>query len=230
MFNKKCPKCDRKISKDYDFCPYCGTDFRMQRRFEKEKDYGFLGKDDDLMPAMPNFNVHLPGGINTLFNSLLKEVDKQFRELDKEMSQEIHTKKPVKSSGISINISAMNNGKPEIKVKTFGPDFKSIPAEKSKEITIQKPRISEEDAKRISKLPKKEAEASVRRLSNKIIYEIELPGIKNLKDVIINKLENSVEIKAFSKKTAYFKLIPVNLPVVNYRLDKEKLILEFGTK
>ena len=49
-----------------------------------------------------------------------------------------------------------------------------------------------------------------------------------MKDVIINKLENSIEIKAFTKEKVYVKLLPVNLPVLNYKLKDGKLILELG--
>ncbi len=44
------------------------------------------------------------------------------------------------------------------------------------------------------------------------------------------KLENSIEIKAITKDKAYFKIIPLNLPIINYNILKEKLILEFGVK
>jgi hypothetical protein len=63
-------------------------------------------------------------------------------------------------------------------------------------------------------------------MTNKIIYEVDLPGVKNEKDIIITKLENSIEIKAFTKDTAYLKLIPISLPIKNYFLEKNKLILE----
>lgn len=233
MFNrKKCPRCSRKIPRDFDFCPYCGNDFRWERKINNERDFGLLGKEDSLT-GMPNFASSMPFNLNEIFNSkmfssLFNEVDKQFKELDKEMKNP--KKENIRKSGISISI-AMNNGKnPDIKISGFGPDFRNLKQEIEKEKKVPKHNISDEEARRFSKLPKKEAKTEVRRFSNKIVYEIELPGIKNLKDVIINKLENSIEIKAFSDKTAYFKLLPVNLPILNYKLDKEKLILELGTR
>ena len=57
-----------------------------------------------------------------------------------------------------------------------------------------------------------------------------MPGIKSIKDISIIKLENSIELKAISKNKAYFKLIPINLPITNYGILKERLILEFGVK
>lgn len=237
MFNKKkCPRCARKIEKGYDFCPYCGVDFRPEKRFRKEQDFGILGKEDSMdFPIMPN--ISMPGGFGSLFNSLLKEVDKQFRSLDKEMAKEKipsqfnQLKKraengQVRGTGISISISTSNGNKPEIKVQGFGPDFKGMENRVKKEVKINNKKITDEEAKKFSKLPKKEADTKVRRLSNKLIYELELPGITNIKDILINKLENSIEIKAFTKDKAYFKLLPVNLPILNYTLKDEKLTLE----
>lgn len=231
MFNKKkCPRCNRKASRDYDFCPYCSHDFRYEKAKNSERDFGLLGKEDSLngfqeFPGFPAMN--LSGLFNSkLFNNLFQEVDKQFRELDKEMKNP--KKENIKKSGISISISMSDGKNPDIKVSGFGPDFKNQEFEKEKK--IPKSELTDEQAKKLAKLPRKEAKTEVRRFSNKIVYEVDLPGIKNLKDVIINKLENSIEIKAFSKENAYFKLIPVNLPIINYKLDKEKLILELGTR
>lgn len=226
MFSKKCPRCARKLSKEFDFCPYCGLDFRMEKMQEREKDYGLLGRDD-LTSSLPNFGITLPSGLGNLFSSLLKEVDKQFKELDRDMTkekQEIRKIKP--ASGISISISTSNGKEPEIKVRKFGEEN----TKQEKEIKIEKPVISDKEARKLSKLPRKEAKTEVRRMSNKIIYEIELPGVKNIKDIIINKLENSIEIKAFSRDKAYFKLLPVKLPITNYRLEDEKLVLELSPK
>jgi len=208
-------------------------DFRIDKRMKKEEDYGFLGKEDAFESQVPSMNLGLPFGFNNLFNSLLKEVDSQFRELDKGMSKEQNQKKKMNNlneSGISISISSSTGKKPEIKINAFGPEFSNLKVKQPKEIKPERINISDEQARAISKLPKKEAQTSVRRLSNKIIYEISLPGIKNLKDILINKLENSTEIKAFTKDTAYFKLLPVNFPITHYCLEKDKLIIEFSQR
>ena len=232
MFSKKCPKCARKVEKDFDFCPFCGMDFRIDKRFRQEEDYGFLGKEDTFESKMPEMNMGLPFGFNNLFNSLLKEVDSQFQQLDKEMAKPDQKKKAsnLNESGISISISSATGKKPEIKINAFGPEFSNLNMKQTKEIKPERPDISEEQARAISKLPKKEAQTNVRRLSNKIIYEINLPGVKNIKDILINKLENSTEIKAFTKDKAYFKILPVNLPMTHYSLKEDKLIIEFSQR
>jgi hypothetical protein len=235
MFTKKkCPRCGRKIEKEYDFCPYCGNDFRYEKKNQENRNFGMLGKEDSLtgFSESPNFPATDISGLfnSKLFNNLFQEFDKQFHGFDRELAKKPKTdNKNIRKSGISINISMSNGKNPDIKISGFGPDLKNLKQE-TREKRIHKSEISDEEAKKLAKLPRKEAETSVRRFSNKVVYEVAVPGIKNLKDIIINKLENSIEIKAFSKENAYFKLIPVNLPILNYKLDKEKLILELGTR
>ena len=67
-------------------------------------------------------------------------------------------------------------------------------------------------------------------MSNKVIYEIELPGVKSTEDVSIIKLENSIEIKAVTKDKSYFKLLPIKLPISGYKVADEKLILELSAR
>ena len=90
--------------------------------------------------------------------------------------------------------------------------------------------MSNKNLKRISTLPKEEPSTKIRRLANKVIYEINLPEVKSINDVSILRLENSIEIKALAKNKAYFKSIPINLPIINYILSEGKLVLEFEIK
>ncbi len=219
MFGKKCKNCNRKIGKDFDFCPYCGNNVKKET---DEREFGLLGKEDGF--NMDNFFQPTLGmtGLGKMFNSLLKQIDSQFKEMDKQMTEDKETKiKRFPASGISISISNSAGKEPEIKIRGLGnTEVKQI---REAKITNE---ISDDEAKMLSKLPKKEAETKVRRLANKLIYELDLPGVKQIKDIIINKLENSIEIKAFSKDKAYFKLIPLNLPILKYDLKDGKLVLE----
>lgn len=237
MFGKKCRRCGKRIRRDNSFCPYCGSNVG---RGGEEKDYGLLGRDDFIEQGL---GMRMPFGFNRIFSSLLKQIDSQFKQLDKELGKDFKevkdekVKKPIMSRAISISISTGTGKKPEIRVRGFGPEFKEmtgdikkIKGKPTKALMIRQPEISEYKAKKLAKLPKEEAETRVRRLSNKIVYEINLPGVKKQEDIIINQLENSIEIKAFSKDKAYFKLLPINLPILNYKLDEEKLILELKAR
>jgi len=214
MFGRKCSRCERKIEKDYLFCPYCGQDFRMERIEKDKRDYGFLGKDDFFMPE---FNI---SNFSSIFNSLMKEFDKQLKGAGD--FKEVEMGKPrIRKTGISINIATDMGGEPKIRVQRFGNH-----AEKPKEM-IKVRELTGSEVEKFSKLPKKEAETSVRRLSNKLVYELEVPGVENIDDVIINKLENSVEIKAIAKDMIYSKLIPIKMPLQSYKVEKGILVLEF---
>jgi len=169
-------------------------------------------------------------GFNTIFNSLIKNLDKEFQQIDKEISKEkIKQQKPRKnfrSGGISISISSFGDKQPKINVKSFG----NIPKFQQQKKQIKKTELSEDKLKKLSKLPKKEPSTNIRRLANKIIYEIDLPGVKSLNDISIIPLENSIEIKAIGKDKAYFKLITLNFPIIDQKLEKGKLILELENK
>ncbi len=226
MFNKKkCKRCGEKVNKNFDFCPRCGN------KFEDEEDWGMLGKDD-LTPMTTEIKLPIP--FNTIFNSLVKSLEKEFQQLDKELGREkIKQQKPEKnfhSGGISISISSFGNKPPKIKVKSFGNIQKSQQQEQQVKKQIKKIELPESKLKKLSKLPKKEPSTNIRRLSNKIIYEINMPGVKSIRDISIIPLENSIEVKAIGKDKAYFKLIPLNFPIISQKLEKGKLILELENK
>jgi len=97
--------------------------------------------------------------------------------------------------------------------------------------TIKLPSMfSQENMKKFSSLPREEPLTNIRRLSDKMIYEISLVGVKSINDITIIKLENSIEIKAIAKDKSYFKLISISLPIINYNFSKGKLVLEFEVK
>ena len=209
MFKKKkCPRCKSKIKDSYSFCPSCGMNLSGK---EDRQEWGMLGKND--FENLVN-EIKLPAGINMLFNSLMKGLDKQLGELDKDRKKQ---QKPTK--GISISIStnpfAQQTNNPQNQTK-----------KKDNQTNFSK-QISNEKLKKIASLPKEEPQTTMKRLSNSILYEIKMPGVKSTDDIAINSHENSVEIKALSKDKAYFKIIPFGLPIIDYNLEKGNLIIEF---
>jgi hypothetical protein len=222
MFKKIKCGCGKKIDKSFSFCPFCGADLGKP---QKEPDNLF----DALDEQMP-FMLRLP------FKKLVKQIEQQFREIDKEMASGEKPKMPQMpiSQGISINISSSNNGTPVIRVKQFGPEGKQAVAEKKEMDEMQKDQQKikgmteeqQEKLKKFAKLPRHEPETNVRRVSDRIVYEILLPGVNDTKNIILTRLQNSIEIKAFTKDRAYFKLIPLSLPIKRQYLENEKLVLE----
>lgn len=226
MFKKnKCHNCKSKVSDKYDFCPHCGNPIKGRK-----EDFGMLGKNDTQEQAPfadPFFGGMLGGNmLNKMLNNTMKMLEK---ELQKEMSNSQN------SSGGKTNFELYINGKKvdpskikvtQIQEKTTQKE-KGKPEKKEQLVTL----FNKEQSKKFAELPRTEPQtSSVRRFSNKVIYEIELPEVKSVEDVAITKLENSIEIKAIGKTKSYFKIINVGLPVVGYELDEGKLVLELGTK
>jgi len=221
MFKKKeCNKCGKKLSDKYDFCPYCGN--RIKEGMNNE--WGMLGKND-FMSQMDD--IKLPLGFKTLFNALMKDMNKQFNQSEKEMKDETLQNK-IKKDGISISISTFGDGPPRISVNPLG-NRQEVDVEKE-DSRVKQSLFSKEKIKKFSSLPRKEPKTNIRRLSNKVIYELEMPEVVSIEDVSVVKLESSIEIKAIAKDKSYFKLIPINLPLKKCDLSEGKLILELGVK
>ena len=225
MFGKKrCPKCGEKISNSYNFCPYCKSQLKNIPDFSDDEDWGLLGKND----FVSNEEIRLPMGFNALFNSLIKNLNNQFKEI--ENIDDRQKKIRMKRGGIGISIYTSGDKPPEIKVTSFG----NVPESKEQENQIRSKlknlKLPESDAGKFAGLPKKEPETTIRRLSNKVVYEIDMPGVKSIKDVSIIQLENSIEIKALAKNKVFYKIIPINLPIKNYNFAKQKLVLELDEK
>ena len=94
---------------------------------------------------------------------------------------------------------------------------------------IEKPeiiKISDKEIQRRKILPKQEAVSNIRRLNNKIIYEISVPGVKQKKDIIISRMENGIEIKAYSKNICFYKQIPIRVDILKYYVKENTLFLE----
>ena len=212
MFKKNCKKCGERISYKHNFCEFCGG---SQKKAYNQEDWGMLGKDDmESNFQEPFFRGFNSGILNRMIGSAMKMLEK---EMQREMSQ---TSPPPRT-----NIKLMINGK-EINLNNLKNQGRKL--EETKEKFIDN--FSKKNLERFSKLPKKEPLTNIKRFSDKIVYEIYLPGIKSMKDVSIVKLENSIEIKAVVKNKAYFKLIPINLPIKDYNLEKGKLILELESR
>tara|TARA_Y100000034_G_scaffold91111_1_gene109857 strand:+ start:4237 stop:4899 length:663 start_codon:yes stop_codon:yes gene_type:complete len=219
MFRKKeCGKCGEKVSKKYDFCPNCGN--LINGNFKKEEDLGMLGKNDNVNEFEEFSKTIFGGSGNNILNKMLGSAMKMLeKEIEKEMKRKDN--RPKTNFQLFINGKKLNFKNP----KNSSPTNKR---EKIKEIFLNQ--FSQNNIKKFSKLPRIEPTTNIRRFSDKVIYEIYMPGIKSINDISIIKLENSIELKAISENKAYFKLIPISLPITNYGILKERLILEFGIK
>lgn len=210
MFKKKnikCENCRSKINKEFSFCPYCGDNLIDEEQYKK--DYGMLGKVD----GSPDMNSNMGFGITdkligSLMNSVMKNLDKQFRNIEKDQTR--IEKAEIKSfpNGIRIRIN------PGGQVR-------------KKQETVFQRQISEKQMEKMSTLPRAVAKTKVRRLNDRIIYELNTSGVESTQDIFVSKLESGYEIKAIGDKKVYVNSLPINLPLKNLSLDSDKLFIEF---
>lgn len=214
MFNrKKCKKCGSKVKDKFDFCPSCGKLLNA----EFNEDFGMLGKND-AFNGVDDLSNSMFGGIGG--NMLNKMLGSAMKMLEREMRKEI--KKD--GSQPKTNFQMFINGK---KVN-LGGNFVSPPQKESRK--VKQIKLPNNKLKNFAKLPKENPKTSIRRFSEKIVYEIDVPGVKVIEDVSIIKLENSIEIKAVSKTKAYSKIIPISLQIINYKLESSKILIEMSVQ
>lgn len=219
MFKKKCKKCRQKINNNFEFCPFCGKD---QKSVHDEKDYGFIGKND-FIEEKDFFSELGDSFMEKMFSTAFKMLEKQMKNLPQELAE--NSKPKFQEAGISgipnnLHMQLFVNGK-----RVF-PQFverkQNNPQTKKPIISISKERLE-----KISKLPREEPVSKLKRISGKVIYELDVPGVREIEDIIINRLENSIEIKALSKDKVYSKILNINLPILGYKLSNGNLIVEF---
>ena len=209
--NVRCDNCNSKIRDKFSFCPYCGISLIDEQKYAR--DYGLLGKGEEMEEE--TLTEHFSFGITdkligTLMNSLMKNLDKQFKQIDKDFE-----KTEIKSfpNGIKIQVG----------------QFPNQHAKRTQQKSIFQKTISEKQLEKMNSLPRTIAETKMKRLNDKIVYELATPGIESPEDVFISKLESGYEIKAIGTKKIYVNSLPVNLPLKSLSLNKDKLLVEFRT-
>jgi hypothetical protein len=209
----KCKRCEGKLKDAFSFCPYCGLDLRTH---DDSRDFGMLGKNDEM------FGAPLMGGgglgisdkmIGSIFNSLMKNIERQMKNPDIDNSNK-------ETEGIHHEVQRFPNG---IKIK-IGRGHK--PYEERGRASRKV--ITQDQVNRMSKLPRGEAKADVRRFSDRVVYELRAHGVDNVEDIFVSRLEEGYEVKAIGKSKVYVNSLPVNLPLKKYFLKDKKLHVEFG--
>lgn len=201
MFGKKqpCPKCRSNVKTDFDFCPHCGCNLRDSQKDLEE--FGLLGKNEFS-------NAPLVGGGGAGFGFSDKLFTSIFNQLMKSLETQMRTQ--------DMSANATPNG---IQVKIGVPQ--RVPKVRARKLT-------EEQVKRMAGAPRIEAKSDIRRLSDRVVYDLKAPGIGSLEDVFVSKVESGYEIKAIGKNKVYVNSLQVDLPLKGYTLHEKGLTLEFG--
>lgn len=188
--SKECPNCEAELKKDFQFCPYCGTD--LIDRDDEEIEYGLIGRTNANINRIPK-EFGLDKMIKTMMSSFMNDAE----------------------------ITTLPNG---VQIRIGSPVQRKQPQQQQRKI---KKAITEEQIKKMTNLPRTKAETSMKRLNNKIVYELDTPDVSSPEDVFISKLESGYEVKAIGAKKVYANNLPINLPVKSIILSKGKLTFEF---
>lgn len=203
-----CPECSSILeNKKYRFCPYCGSSLHKE---DIIKEFGMLGQSDlneeETMEQMFGDNGFgfADKILNTFVQQLIKTLNQQLNNIENSEFAEVKTF----PNGIKIKINP------------------SAPSKKTPE--KNKIELTKKQIEKITNLPKTEAKTTIKRLSDKIIYELNTPGVESTEDVFVSKVESGYEIKAIGKNKVYINNFPINLPLKGYWLKDKGLVFEFS--
>ena len=228
----KCANCGSDANKKWEFCPNCGEELNEKARPQKM--------------ANPFAAFGGIGGFGG-FDQIFKQMEKQMRELDRELAQSSAElqRQPrgfkivnPRGGGISISISQVGGRPPQINVQTSG-GFKQMEPEIKKELGAAveapvsaragQPALAFEN--KLSKINETaEPETEIKKIDGKISYTMRLPDVKKINDIQIKRLPNSIEIRAVSGNKMYFKLFeaPQNLGIVEKSFKDGTLNIVLG--
>ena len=181
-----------------------------------------------------------------ILQRMRKEMEGMTREMDQAFEKDIEafdispyfrkSDRP-KGSGFSVRIISGTGMEPKVNITTFGDvDREKIREQVEKQLGYrqrEKPVGAPARQKPASRLPvpkaTEEPKTEVKKLDSRVVVDMELPGIKE-RDIEVNELEASVEVKAMAGDKAFFKILtkPEEFSIVEKKFEKGRLHLEFG--
>ncbi len=134
--------------------------------------------------------------------------------------------------GFSIKISKEGDKSPEIDIETFGDIDKEIKDMITNILNLApKTNIEVKDSvkKRSREPPEKVEEPKVTFNTDGVheIVTLELPDVKDIGEIDIEKFEESIEVRAFTESKGYIKIIriPKNTSIIKSEFSMGKLTL-----
>lgn len=209
MFKKKCSNCKKKIDRNFVYCPWCGINLKSSAKIRE--DYGMIGRDDDVEQQINN--LQLPFGIGGIMSSLMKQLESEMKNIDIEESS--------MPKGFKVHISTGIPGMPIQNInRPKQPKKSSIDSFNEK--------VDEKEISRRKKLKQVFAKSTIRRLPEGLIYEIDAPGISDKKNIVVTKLEQSLEMRAYTDDKCYVKKLPANINIKGIAIKNGKIFLKLS--
>jgi len=135
------------------------------------------------------------------------DIDREFERMDKlfeDSKPSVFRIKPViKGTGITITVHTGRDMEPKINVRRLGGHRKIEP--QMNRLAVGPAGSESARSGHLAEEPKTE----IKRSGNRQSVIIHLPDVKDERDVEIKILEQSIEVRAYSKDKSYFKLIPI---------------------
>lgn len=184
--NRKCESCERRVSKEWAFCPGCGASLKGGR--------GVIWS--------PFGSLFRGSGFS--FGREARTMQKMLEQAAKMQARGFQRAGApgMKMGGMMISITA-GTGAPKIAVRTFGDAAAKTPRE---------PEAAEEKKRGIFRKARKEPKEVIEpkveetRSGKTVTYLIFLPGARP-EDVSVQRLESSIEIRAPAGERMFFKIL-----------------------
>jgi len=227
----KCSRCGSGLKDDWNFCPKCGS--------RKSGDpYDAMGRDlfSEMFGRMRS-SFRDVDEINRRFEKNFEAVDLSpwFRGADSKVL------KP-QGKGFTVRIVSQTGQQPKVSIKTYGDvDRGRIEKEVEKKFGVagtppaeakkpgggfRMPVITGKPEPRVTEEP----HADIKRIGDKVVVEVNVPGVKSPQDIEIREMESSLEVKARAGDKAYFKILtkPPKFRVTGRSFRDGVLRLEFS--
>jgi hypothetical protein len=171
------------------------------------QDYGLLGKNDMVQtPTVGGGSMGFSDKlINSIFNQLMKSLEQQMRA-GAQQPQEGHNEVRKLPNGIVMTVNTQQKPAPK---------------------AVKRKNLSEDQVKRMASLPRTEAKTDIRRLSDRVLYELKASGVGSVDDVIVSKVESGYEVKIIGDKKVYINSMQLDLPLKGYSISQQGVTFEF---
>jgi HSP20 family molecular chaperone IbpA len=241
----RCGSCGSDVKDDWKYCPKCGA-----RRGGDPMDT--FGRDlfSNIFGKFKNAFSEF-GSMDRMSEKDMEALDlsPRFRKASQQKrGMENISAGPGQKRGFTVHITRGTGMPPKVSMNTYGDvDKEKLEKEINERfgIPVNTAEAEKKGEKEVSKtggfklpsfgrkrlpLTTEEPKADIRRVGQKVMVDINLPGVKSEADIDIKMLESSIEVRAVSRDKAYFKILtkPPQFRVNDKTFEEGVLHLEFS--